>query len=405
MTFSIFPSAKGIKPLTALTQEAMVIDFLTLGHYHDICRFHLSQYRDFFPSALKTLSLGALMFFPSGDRRGDGVEIALLAAAEFRPERWQKTRRAAGEMMENGWTRYYYFLCMRISSQIFCSASYNSDEIVDTGVNFCIRVSSSNPTSWLSQANYIFSRLQVTSNFDDYVVLHDIFFDLIISAPTANLSKGFLFVCPIKDFQTGAASFRWPTCPAYWSLDPSGKEHLSTDEATHFGFPSLQYKIEVGGFSWDPSVYAGLRQFHQGKGFDPDSQDVARHLGQPLYRLPGEVDGLFARVDEEDSTKDDDQSCATAEDESENEPEKSGANHVDDEDPSAENDESAGGTKSEHGDALKKSGESQDTSTEDSDLHEEIPLSWTFKLFMNVQLALIVFLALSWVYRQSVFFS
>ncbi|KAJ6561628.1 hypothetical protein B0H19DRAFT_1259297 [Mycena capillaripes] len=232
--------------------------------------------------------------------------------------------------------------------------------------------------------------------------------DIHLQRPITDAPEGFLFVCPIKDFQSGPTSFRWPECPAYWSLDPSGIERLSTDEATHLGFPSIQFKTWVEGYFWDASVYAGLRQFHQGKGFDPDSQEIARHLGHPLYRLPGEVDASFAHGVGEDSSAEDNQSCATAEDESdsENELEKSGENHVDDEHPSAENDENAGGTKNEHGD-LKKSVENQvhdllssEKRPEDSDLYQKIPLSWTFQLFMDVQLALIVFLALSWLYDQ-----
>jgi hypothetical protein len=46
--------------------------------------------------------------------------------------------------------------------------------------------------------------------------------------------------------------------------------------------------------SWDADVYAALRQFHRAKGFDPDSQDVAQHLGYPLFQLPSAVDPLFA---------------------------------------------------------------------------------------------------------------
>jgi hypothetical protein len=49
------------------------------------------------------------------------------------------------------------------------------------------------------------------------------------------------------------------------------------------GFPSIQLSAEVIGKCWDANVYAGLRQFHQGKGFDPDGQHVARHLGDPLF--------------------------------------------------------------------------------------------------------------------------
>jgi hypothetical protein len=105
---------------------------------------------------------------------------------------------------------------------------------------------------------------------------------------------GYLFVCPEEDLQIGTSSFKWPDCPAYWSLDPSGAERFSTEDATTLGFPILQFSIQVRGHSWDASVYAGLHQFYGAKGFDPDSQDVARYLGCPLYYLPTELDLSFA---------------------------------------------------------------------------------------------------------------
>ncbi|KAJ7917064.1 hypothetical protein B0H13DRAFT_1524924, partial [Mycena leptocephala] len=71
----------------------------------------------------------------------------------------------------------------------------------------------------------------------------------------------------------------------YWSLDPLGAERLSPGEATELGFPSIELDTAIFADSWDASVYAALRQFHRAKGFDPDSQDVARHLGYPLYQL------------------------------------------------------------------------------------------------------------------------
>ncbi|KAJ7890181.1 hypothetical protein B0H14DRAFT_2278420, partial [Mycena olivaceomarginata] len=104
-------------------------------------------------------------------------------------------------------------------------------------------------------------------------------------ASTKNPPPGFLFLCPWKDFQTGPSSYRWSDSPAYWSLDPLSVERISTEEATRLGFPSLQLTTRVRGKSSDTNVYAGLRRFHQGKGFDPESQDVARHLGYPLYEF------------------------------------------------------------------------------------------------------------------------
>ncbi|KAJ6462830.1 hypothetical protein C8R45DRAFT_793063, partial [Mycena sanguinolenta] len=76
----------------------------------------------------------------------------------------------------------------------------------------------------------------------------------------------------------------------YWSLDPSGIDCLSLDDATRLGFPSFELTATAYGCYWDSSVYEGLCQFHQAKGFDPYSQDVARHLGLPLYLVATEVD-------------------------------------------------------------------------------------------------------------------
>jgi hypothetical protein len=71
---------------------------------------------------------------------------------------------------------------------------------------------------------------------------------------------------------------------------------LSTEEAEEAGFPLIKLEIRVSGKSWDAIDYAGLWQFHQAKGFAPDSQEIARHLGHPLYQLCDElaVEASFA---------------------------------------------------------------------------------------------------------------
>jgi hypothetical protein len=91
--------------------------------------------------------------------------------------------------------------------------------------------------------------------------------------------SGYLFICPVNDLRNGPASFRWPNCPAYWSLDPGGVQCLSTDEATRAGYPTIQLTTEVRGWSWNASV---------------DSQDVARHFGYPLFQLSTQANPLVA---------------------------------------------------------------------------------------------------------------
>ncbi|KAJ6580626.1 hypothetical protein B0H19DRAFT_483050 [Mycena capillaripes] len=348
-------SPQAIHFLDAPTQDR-AIEFLTLDNYHRICWLDISQSREFYcGSACTPLKLGAIISCSSENRFEDSVEIALLqdARASIHGPLWPVNTR---EMMEDGWIRY------------------NSDEISDTTFSFDIFLSG---TLWLSQANHIFNRLQITSNFENYVFVEYIVFKIIIPATTANIPKGFLFLCPRTHFQAGPLSFTWPDCPAYWSLDASGTERLSMDEAMRLGFPSLKFTTEIRGLSWDASVYAGLRQFHRGKGFDPDSQDVARHLGLPLFRLVGEVDAPFAHVDDEDiCAAEEDGNLVKTDEESENSPTEK---------------------KEEFSvyDSMAAGGEAKPPSLDD----EIQRSSWIFRLVMNVQMALMVFLALSWLYN------
>ncbi|KAF7326995.1 Kinase-like protein [Mycena sanguinolenta] len=141
--------------------------------------------------------------------------------------------------------------------------------------------------SWLSRANYIFSQLQTTSDFEDYVLLMGVDFRLrcLPNPHNSRVPEGYLFVCPAENLRMGEHSFKWPDCAAYWSLDPSGDVRLASEEAKILGFPILHIETSVNGYSWDESVYEGIRRFHAGKGFDPDSQEVAKHLDYPLFEL------------------------------------------------------------------------------------------------------------------------
>ncbi|KAJ6568611.1 hypothetical protein B0H19DRAFT_686187 [Mycena capillaripes] len=186
--------------------------------------------------------------------------------------------RVDGHFMANGWTR------------------------CDTGAKLCLNPSMSFWTTgdvrpWLSQGNYILSRLPSSSASKNYAVVHQAIFQLIISEPSKAIPEGYLFLCPATDFQSGPGSFRWPECPAYWSLDPSGSTRLRTEAALALGFPAFEMMSAAQVLSWDENTYAGVRQFQEAKGFDPYSQDVARHLGHPLYELPMGIDEPFVHVE------------------------------------------------------------------------------------------------------------
>ncbi|KAF7330650.1 hypothetical protein MSAN_02450200 [Mycena sanguinolenta] len=155
---------------------------------------------------------------------------------------------------------------------------------------------------WLSQSNYILSQLPNSINWEEYGIVQQVIFQLIILESSQPIPKGYLFLCPAEHFQVGPSLFRWPECPAYWSLDRSGTNRLSTEDASLLGFPSFEMITAIRMVSWDESVYAGVRRFQLAKGFDPYSQDAARHLNHPLYRLGMDTDEQFAHIDNEGST-------------------------------------------------------------------------------------------------------
>ncbi|KAF8209436.1 hypothetical protein K438DRAFT_231040 [Mycena galopus ATCC 62051] len=162
--------------------------------------------------------------------------------------------------------------------------------------------------TWFSQANHIFARHEITSNYENYGLVHHIQFRLEISQSADDPPAGYLFLCPVTKFRTGPNSFRWPEHPAYWSMDPCGAQRLSIQEATDAGFPSMKLTTRVCTRFYAAEVYSGLRNFYAAKGFDPESQDVARHLGEPMFYIPG-VEVPFAHVsDPEFSGKDEGES-------------------------------------------------------------------------------------------------
>ncbi|KAJ7143691.1 hypothetical protein C8R44DRAFT_845892 [Mycena epipterygia] len=241
-----------IVPLDHPNSEAAVIH--SLGPH----QFHERMYHSIPPTlvAEAELDLGAVIYYPMGSQL-EGIEIASMPYADTYA--LPCVTKVQGEIIRDGWIRY------------------NACDVYDTILDFPVALEE--PDSWLCQANHIFHRLQITSNYEDY-------------APTKDPPPGYLFV---SDRQSGPTSFRWPDRRAYWSLDPSGARSLTTAQATRLGFPSIYWARQVYIRSWDDSVYAAVRKFHEAKGFDPDSQDLVRHMDYPLYRISDDImEVLFA---------------------------------------------------------------------------------------------------------------
>ncbi|KAJ7056896.1 hypothetical protein C8F01DRAFT_1152630 [Mycena amicta] len=136
---------------------------------------------------------------------------------------------------------------------------------------------------WFSQADHVFKSLGISGAERCRYRLLDrkemtVHFDFPRHRRTP--LRGYIFLCP-------SASAWDTTFPvediAYWSMDPSGNERLSADEATARGLPPFHVETRVGGLEFEELLYEEIRAIHEVKGFDPDSQDAAQYMGYPLF--------------------------------------------------------------------------------------------------------------------------
>lgn len=72
----------------------------------------------------------------------------------------------------------------------------------------------------------------------------------------------------------------------YWSLDPYGSTRLTSEMAEELGVPHVFLESWVKGASWTQPQYDMLADFHDAKGFNPFSPDIAITLGYPLVEEP-----------------------------------------------------------------------------------------------------------------------
>ncbi|KAJ6450162.1 hypothetical protein C8R45DRAFT_1043829 [Mycena sanguinolenta] len=336
------PCQQGLQSLSALDMEGTIIDSLTVDQYHQICYSELAQSRLIPIPATVTVNLSAVSLCTLGHPPQNFVEMVAASRLEIWEAKWESN---GSTLLSDGWTRVIA-----------------SDAVDSTISLICRLVPHSTRMSWFGQANQIFCRHGISSNFEDYVLLHAIVFQLTISATAVNPPpKAYLFLCPPKDFKLDVPwSVRWPECPAYWSLDPSGAERLTPQDAADLGFPSLLPSSILAGRSWDARVYAGLRQFHQAKGFDPDTDDLVRHLDKGFFQLFNATN-ISAHIDDE-------------------------SYHDDEDDPNANITD---------GELLLEHAKDSVTSTS---VVDRDPKPWT--PLMQVQLTLILFLSLDWLYRR-----
>ncbi|KAJ6506077.1 hypothetical protein DFH09DRAFT_1200411 [Mycena vulgaris] len=375
----------GSDRLGSITEPTEVISILTLDQYHAVCYEHLCGYSRYlieFSSEKTTVRFGSILLCPAGTQTEGSVEseIAFLSQLHLH-DHWRgwtvRESTCPGEFMSNGWTRH-------------TSRCVSNSDIFHT-------ISLGHRGWWLSQANYIFNLLNVTSTRADYVLLYFLAFTVQVPEITNNPPDGYLFLCPVEKFQTVPSTFSWPECTAYWSLDPSGVGRLTPEAAEKLGFPALRFYRQTQGRSWDAQVYTELDKFHQAKGFNPASQEVARHLEHPLYQLSVVPNAPFAHVNFELSGPEEDGAQTNEKTTSPENISHEGASQV-----SAVDSSEKGEAQTPQIPTTKENIVYELTAQKsDHEFREEEPppFSHRWKAVMLVKLALISFLALYWLYE------
>ncbi|KAK7022495.1 hypothetical protein R3P38DRAFT_3539530 [Favolaschia claudopus] len=285
---SLAPETEKLSPMSLLSSidAKIIIESLTVKQYHDLCdTVLLGHHTSITFPVTTTIHLGAVYRTTGQHSACSPLAIApTLDLGNCLNPAWRILVNGDwvdAHTTESGWNRFAVSDLVGYTG-LYLHANLRGDR---------------NSHLWLSQANHILVQgsLGVVSDDDNYgeltiSLLKEIGFGVQLYPQSArptdcHSSDGFLFLCPPRSFQIGSASFKCPECVGYWSLDPSGLDQLSSEQATELGFSAIYFSMTGYGKVWSNAVYAGLRQFHQGKGFDPDSQELARYLGVPLYQL------------------------------------------------------------------------------------------------------------------------
>ncbi|KAJ7762194.1 hypothetical protein B0H16DRAFT_529216 [Mycena metata] len=224
-----------------------------------------------------------------------GSEVAHIPDQKFHDSGWiyhyqYRNFDSTCTEMENGWIRFWF------------------PDIPAPCENFIERLFTSREdrwtleAAWLSQAHYIFSRYGIKNDLDSYAFFRRTTYSVSLldsshSSMEHTLSGGiFLFLSPIAaGHNPGLWGPAYPA-PAFWSLEPSGSHGLLFEDAQALGLPTLSVSASIRGYRWSTEIYRGLVEFQRGKGFNPDSLNVALHCGLPLYQ-PSLHDGVYPYVE------------------------------------------------------------------------------------------------------------
>ncbi|KAJ7859041.1 hypothetical protein B0H14DRAFT_638648 [Mycena olivaceomarginata] len=254
---------------------------------------------------------------------------------------------------------------------------------------------------WLTQANHFSSEKSASS----YLLATGIQFRVSLwdSPDEISLRGTFMADAPMQEIylflfdpcvhiQNGRTSVKIPATSHayYWSFQHDGSNRLSDEMLEEIVPPQVLFEARIVGHTWSDVDYELIREFSLAKGFNPNSNDVAIELGYPLAALHDEPIQISLQADSHEPHLDDF-------------PRPSGVCYY------CEKVEQLAYQIWRHQSSCDCDENIQQRSCknpgidqvpEHSDAPEDMLVPQTFKFFINIQLTLILFHTLSWLYDQ-----
>ncbi|KAL0577379.1 hypothetical protein V5O48_004596 [Marasmius crinis-equi] len=70
----------------------------------------------------------------------------------------------------------------------------------------------------------------------------------------------------------------------FWSFNPDGQNPITTDLCHHLGLP-ISLELKCYEYYWRTEIYKTLRTYQIGRGFDPNTNEFARHNQYCIYKI------------------------------------------------------------------------------------------------------------------------